>query len=71
MTIDTGRTINHNATLDADLTVIVANDHPMDLSQAVTMLRFTLEGIIMDFYQDGELTGTIAKTYEEWFDLAK
>lgn len=70
MTIDTGRTINHNANLDEDLTVIVANDHPMDLSQAVTLLRFTSEGIIMDFYQDGELTGTIAKTYEEWFDLA-
>jgi hypothetical protein len=34
-------------------------------------LLITSEGVIMDFYVNGEMTGTICRTYEEWFDLAQ
>lgn len=30
-------------------------------------LHITHEGIIMDFYSGDQLTGSLAKTFEEWF----
>ena len=32
-------------------------------------VKFTSEGVIIDFYDDAELTATIGMTYEEWFDF--
>jgi hypothetical protein len=34
-------------------------------------IHTTHEGIIMDFYSNHALTGSIRKTYEEWFELAQ
>lgn len=55
---------------DEDVEVIVTHDHPVELSQATTIVKINAEGIIIDFYSDGEITGTIGMTYEEWFDHA-
>jgi hypothetical protein len=64
-------TINYNAQLDEDMTIVVSHDLPTDYSQAVTQVRLTIEGIILDFFEDGELNATIGMTYQEWFDLAE
>ena len=55
---------------DDDVEVIVTHDHPVELDQSVTIVKVTEEGVVMDFYQNGELTGTIGRTFEEWFELA-
>lgn len=34
-------------------------------------LHITEEGIIMDFYSNHVLTGSLCRTYEEWFELAQ
>jgi hypothetical protein len=39
-----------------------------DPEQGVCIVAITSEGIIMDFYSDGELVKTIGKTYLEWFN---
>lgn len=53
---------------DEEVEVVVTHDHPVDLDQSVTIVKVTSEGIIFDFYLNGELTGTIGRTFEEWFD---
>lgn len=40
-----------------------------DLSKMCVVV-FTNEGVIFDFYEDGELSRTLGRTYEEWSDLA-
>ena len=54
-----------------DLEIVVTHDHPVDLTQATTIIKVTEEGIIIDFYSDGDLTGTIGMTYDEWFDMSQ
>lgn len=56
---------------DEDVEVVVTHDHPVELSQATTIIKVSSEGIIVDFYQDGDLSGTIGMTYEEWFDMSQ
>lgn len=53
-----------------DVEVIINHDNPMDITQPVTTVKITSEGIIIDFYSDGELTGTVGMTYDEWFEMA-
>lgn len=54
-----------------DIEVIVTHDHPVELEQATTIIKVTDEGIIIDFYSNGEITGTIGMTYDEWFDMSQ
>lgn len=54
-----------------DVEVIVTHDHPVELEQATTIIKVTDEGIIIDFYSNGEITGTIGMTYDEWFDMSQ
>lgn len=54
-----------------DLEVVVTHDHPVDLDQSATVIKVTEEGIIIDFYSNGDLTGTIGMTYDEWFDMSQ
>lgn len=56
---------------EEDLEVIITHDHPVELDQSATVIRATEEGIIIDFYSNGDLTGTIGMTYEEWFDFSQ
>jgi hypothetical protein len=37
----------------------------------VMTIILTNEGVLMDFYVNGELTGTICQTYSEWFDASQ
>lgn len=39
-----------------------------DPQQNVCVVVFTNEGVIFDFYEDGELSRTLGRTYQEWFD---
>lgn len=39
-----------------------------DPEQNVLILVVTNEGVVFDFYTDGELVTTMARTYEEWRD---
>jgi len=34
-------------------------------------VKFTVEGIIIDFYDNAEFVGTIGMTYEEWFQFSQ
>jgi len=43
---------------------------PEDGDQMVSIVKFTNEGLLMDFYQDGELVKTMARTWSEWFESA-
>lgn len=43
-------------------------DDPVDERIAV---HITHLGIIMDFYSNHKITGTLCKTYEEWFQLSQ
>jgi len=54
------------------LEVVVTHDYPLEpTGGAVTLLKITDEGIIIDFYSDGVVTGTIGMTYDEWFDMSQ
>lgn len=39
--------------------------------QNVCVVVFTNEGVIFDFYEDGELIRTNGRTYEQWFHSAR
>ena len=41
-----------------------------DPQQSVCIVVFTDEGVIFDFYTDGELVRTNGRTYQEWFDVS-
>lgn len=56
---------------DEEVEVVVTHDHPVELDQSVTIVKVTSEGVVLDFYQNGELTGTISRTFEEWFESAQ
>lgn len=53
-----------------DLEVVITHDHPVEVDQSVTIIKATPEGITLEFYQDGEITGSIGMMYEEWFRFA-
>ena len=36
--------------------------------QLVSIVHITNEGLIIDFYQEGELVRTMGRTWEEWHD---
>lgn len=44
---------------------------PEDGDQMVSIVHFTPEGLLVDFFQDGELVRTVGRTWEEWFDSAQ
>ena len=50
--------------------VVQMPSDPDDLQQPICIVVFTDEGIILDFFEDGELVRTIGRTYTEWFDIA-
>ena len=50
--------------------VVQMPSDPDDLRQSACIVVFTNEGIILDFYEDGELVRTSGRTYQEWFDVA-
>ena len=54
-----------------DLEVVITHDHPVDLDQSTTIIRATEDGITIEFYLNGEITGAITSTYEEWFQLSQ
>lgn len=39
-----------------------------DTQQEVCIVVITNEGVILDFYEDGELISTVARTYDEWLN---
>ena len=65
--------IEYNPTVaDEEIEVVIdlgSDVVPVDfVDQTIVILKVTNEGIIIDFYQDGELGATIARTYGEWLD---
>ena len=57
---------------DIEVVIDLTNEVPIDfVDQHTLIVKATSEGIIMDFYQDGELAGTIARTYSEWCDSSQ
>jgi hypothetical protein len=56
---------------DEDVEIVITHDHPVELDQSTTIVKANPDGLIIDFYQNGELTGTIGMTYEEWFDFSQ
>lgn len=61
-----------DASTDSPIDIVITPVHdPLDPQQSVIILHLTEEGILMDFYEDGELTGTIGRTYQEWRDSSQ
>lgn len=48
--------------------VVTLPDIPGDPEQNVCVVHITGEGVILDFYTDGELVRTLGRTWQEWFD---
>jgi hypothetical protein len=64
--------IDFNCKIDARQEVIIQLPRDADdMGQDILILVVTNEGVVFDFYADGELTSTIARTYEEWNDEAQ
>lgn len=49
-----------------DIVVTLGNQH--DNEQNVCIVHITNEGLLLDFYTDGELMRTAGRTWQEWFD---
>ena len=64
-------TLNYNAWQDGEATLVIEHDLPMELDQSVLIVKAGHEGLILDFFQNGEITATLGMTYEEWFELAE
>ena len=61
-----------DAGIDNPIDIVITPIHdPHDPQQSVIILHITSEGIMLDFYEDGELTGTIGRTYQEWYDSSQ
>lgn len=57
---------------DIEVVIDLTNEVPIDfVDQHTLIVKATSEGVIMDFYQDGEPAGTIARTYSEWCDSSQ
>ncbi len=63
--------ITHDINLHADKTVTVYTSTHDDPSPRLLQVKFTIEGIIIDFYDNAEFVGTIGMTYEEWFQFSQ
>lgn len=64
--------IDFNCKVDSRQEVIIQLPPDADdNSQNILILVVTDEGVIFDFYEDGELTSTMARTYVEWNDEAR
>ena len=61
--------IDFNCKVDARQEIVIQLPPDADeISQNILILVVTDEGVIFDFYKDGELTSTTARTYEEWHE---
>ena len=61
--------IDFNCKVDARQEIVIQLPPDADdISQNILILVVTDEGVIFDFYEDGELTSTMARTYEEWHE---
>ena len=56
---------------DDSLEVVITHDHPVDLDQATTIIKVSEDGITLYFYLNGDLTGMVSNTYDEWFDMSQ
>ena len=61
----------HQVGQDDDIEVVIISDTPLEEIQKATILKVTSEGVILDFYIDGDLVGTIGMTYDEWFEMSQ
>lgn len=48
--------------------VVTPVENKYDPEQNITIVQITPEGLIIDFYTDGDIVGSIAKTWQEWWD---
>lgn len=57
---------------DGDAEMVIDLGERFDgASQTVVIVKATSEGIIIDFYADGDPTVTIGRTYEEWLETSQ
>jgi hypothetical protein len=53
-----------------EVIVQLPTDPDAKYEQPVCCVVFTEEGIVLDFFEDGELVRSLGRTYQEWFDVA-
>jgi len=64
--------MDFNCQFDARKEIVIQLPHGVDdMGQDILILVVTNEGVVFDFYTDGELTSTMARTYEEWHEEAQ
>lgn len=56
---------------EEDLEVIITHDHPVELDQTATVIHANEDGLTIEFHLNGDMTGSIALNYHEWFDLSQ
>ena len=56
---------------DEPVDVVVTHEYPGEGGNPQTIIHVTEEGVIIDFISEGEVTGTIGMTYDEWFDMSQ
>lgn len=58
-----------NAQKDEPLSIVALNAIEIDdNSNTYIQFKLTNEGLIIDFYKDGEIAGTMARTFEELWE---
>jgi hypothetical protein len=66
------RTIDYDLWSTAEpVDVVVTHEYPGEFGNPQTIVHVTQEGVIIDFINEGEVTGTVGMTYDEWFDMSQ
>lgn len=66
------RLIEHDLWQEAEgLEVIITHDHPVELDQSATVIYANEDGLTIEFYLNGDMTGSVSMTYQEWFDFSQ
>ena len=64
-------TLSFDVNTDSRKVAIIYASKYDDTSPRIVRIGITHEGIIMDFYNDAELSATVGMTFDEWFEFSE
>lgn len=62
--------INYNPNTDSPISIIMSADGLLEEDVQYISIKVTSEGVIVDFFADGEVSKTLAGTYTEIWEQA-
>jgi hypothetical protein len=64
-------TLSFDVNTDSRKDVVIYASKYDDTSPRIVRIAITHEGIIMDFYNEAELSATVGMTFTEWFEFSE